>query len=151
MNSLPPWRPVAYQPPDLVLHAPLILELTLIVPRTQYADDLLPKMPRLVAAVPAWWSRHLADLTLSWERAGRVTQQKVERCLLWVYPFQFQIDPETPALAWADVLDLARLHSVSVDDAAYLELAVRLHLPLATTDATLLRAASAAGVPIFTP
>jgi predicted nucleic acid-binding protein len=32
-----------------------------------------------------------------------------------------------------------------------LELARRLNLPLATTDATLTRAASAAGVAIFTP
>jgi predicted nucleic acid-binding protein len=35
--------------------------------------------------------------------------------------------------------------------AAYLELALRLGLPLATTDATLTTAANVVGVPIYTP
>ena len=65
--------------------------------------------------------------------------------------FRIRVDPSTPAYAWADTLTLARAHSVPVDDAAYLELALRRKLPLATTDATLTAAATAAGVPILTP
>jgi predicted nucleic acid-binding protein len=151
MPNLPPWRPVANGPPDLVLHAPLLLEWSGIVPRTQYADDLMPKMLHLVSAVPTLWSAHLTELVLNWERRGRVTRQGAERCFDWIYPFQVAIDPETPALAWTDILDLARARSVSVDDAAYLELCLRLNLPLATTDATLTRAVTSAGVMLFTP
>jgi predicted nucleic acid-binding protein len=80
-----------------------------------------------------------------------VTVAGAERCFDWIYPFQVVLDPETPALAWTDILDIARARSISIDDAAYLELARRPNLPLATTDATLTRAASAAGVAIFTP
>ncbi|MBN9119061.1 MAG: type II toxin-antitoxin system VapC family toxin [Planctomycetes bacterium] len=109
------------------------------------------KMPLLASAVPTLWSVHLTELVLNWERAGRVTAQGAERCFDWIYHFQVFIDPETPARAWTDILDLARAHSVSVDDAAYLELSLRLNLPLATTDATLLGVAPAAGVPTFTP
>jgi predicted nucleic acid-binding protein len=93
----------------------------------------------------------LTELVLRWERRGRVTPQGAQRCFDWIYPFQVVLDSETPALAWTAILDLARARSVSVDDAAYLELALRLNLPLATTDATLSRAASAAGVLVFTP
>lgn len=151
MPPLLPWRPVAHRSPDLVLHASLLLEWAGIIPRTQYADDLMPQMPQLVSAVPTLWSQHLTELVLNWERRGRLTPQGAERCFAWIYPFQVVLDPETPALAWTDILALARAHSVTVDDAAYLELALRLKLPLATTDATLTRAATAAGVPIFTP
>lgn len=49
------------------------------------------------------------------------------------------------------VLALARTHALPVSRAAYLELAARRGLPLATTDAALTRAAAAAGVSLFTP
>ncbi len=151
MPPLAPWRPVAYQPPQLVLHISLPLEWDAIIPRTQYATDLAFQMPNLVSAVPTLWSRHLADVVLLLERAGRVTRRVADTCFANLYPYQVVIDPETPAIAWTDILALARLHSLSIDDAAYLELALRLNLPLATTDAALTRAANAAGVSIFVP
>jgi predicted nucleic acid-binding protein len=151
MPKLPPWRPVAHRPPDLVLHTSLPLEWSGLVPLTQYANDMMMKLPRLVSAVPTLWSRRLADAVLTMERAGRITPQVADKCFANVYPFQVIIDPETPALVWTEIIDLARTQSVSVDDAAHLELALRLNLPLATTDAALTRAAGAAGVSIFTP
>lgn len=151
MPSLAPWRPVAHRSPDLVLHAPLLLEWATIIPRTQYADDLMRKMPLLVSAVPTMWPVHLTQLVLRLERTGRITLQDAERCFNWIYSFQVVLDFETPALAWTDILDLARVHNIGIDDAAYLELALRLNLPLATTDATLLRVVPAAAILIFTP
>jgi predicted nucleic acid-binding protein len=47
------------------------------------------------------------------------------------------------------VLTLARRHRLTVYDAAYLELAVRNALPLATLDAMLATAARSEGVPLF--
>lgn len=49
------------------------------------------------------------------------------------------------------VLPLARRHSLGLYDAAYLELALRLQLPLATRDRQLAAAAMAAGAILFTP
>lgn len=151
MPKLQPWRPVAYRSPDLVLHVTLALEWGFVLPVSQYADDLMQRMPRLVSIVPTLWSRQLADVVLGYERAGRITTAKAAQCFGGMYPFQVAIDPETSALAWTDILDLARTHSTSIDEAAYIELALRLNLPLATTDTTLTRIAVAAGVPIFTP
>jgi predicted nucleic acid-binding protein len=48
-----------------------------------------------------------------------------------------------------DIVSLARRHELRIADAAYLELAVRTALPLATRDAALARAAEAAGVALF--
>ena len=52
---------------------------------------------------------------------------------------------------WTQTLAMARLHQLSAYDAAYLELALRQSLPLATLDASLKRAAEAAGVPLYEP
>jgi predicted nucleic acid-binding protein len=48
-----------------------------------------------------------------------------------------------------DSLHLARRHKLSAFDAAYLELALRTGLALATLDASLAKAAAAGGVAIF--
>ena len=59
------------------------------------------------------------------------------------------VDPATPAHALAATLQLARRHKLSAYDAAYLELALRTGLPLATLDEKLLKAARKAGVKRF--
>lgn len=52
-----------------------------------------------------------------------------------------QIDTETDQQAWGATLDLAALHNLTIYDAAYLELAVRRNLALATLDAEIREAA----------
>lgn len=54
-------------------------------------------------------------------------------------------DAATGARALCDTLNLARRYRLSAYDAAYLELALRTGLPLATLDAGLLRATTTAG------
>ncbi|GDX94751.1 hypothetical protein LBMAG47_04150 [Planctomycetia bacterium] len=61
------------------------------------------------------------------------------------------LDDETASRAWLQSLHLARSHRLSVYDATYLELALRHGLPLATLDARLAAAATAAGVPASKP
>jgi predicted nucleic acid-binding protein len=50
----------------------------------------------------------------------------------------------------AVLLDLARRHHLIIQDAAYLELALRLRVPLATTNRDLIRTAPRAGVSLLT-
>jgi len=59
------------------------------------------------------------------------------------------IDGETNAYAWSDTLNLARGHDLTSYDAAYLELAIRRGLPLATIDGRPKIAAAAVGVAMF--
>ena len=47
---------------------------------------------------------------------------------------------------WETVIALADRHNLSVHDATYLELALRMRLPLATLDRALVTAARTAGV-----
>ncbi len=60
-------------------------------------------------------------------------------------------DGQTVTRAWSDTIALARAHALSTYDAAYLELALREALPLASLDEKLRRAAAAVGVGLFKP
>ena len=62
-------------------------------------------------------------------------------------PIEF--DAETIARAWHEIPLLADVYELTTYDAAYLELALRLELPLATLDKDLARAARKAGVSLF--
>ena len=57
-----------------------------------------------------------------------------------------ELDADADGRIWSTTVDLADLYNLTVYDAAYLELAQRRRLPLATLDAALARAAKAAGV-----
>ena len=57
-----------------------------------------------------------------------------------------RVDPDLPGRAFRDVLPLARAQRLTTYDATYLELAMRLGLPLASKDAALVRAAHAVRV-----
>ncbi len=58
-------------------------------------------------------------------------------------------DGQTAAHAWGRTLELAERHNLTVYDAAYLELALRRRLPLATLDRELREAASAEKVALL--
>ena len=56
------------------------------------------------------------------------------------------IDPMSASRVWAPALDLASQHGLCIYDAMYLELALRMRLPLSTLDQALASAAQAAGM-----
>lgn len=61
------------------------------------------------------------------------------------------IDDQTDVHAWDATLALSREQGLTLYDAAYLELAIRLGLPLATGDRELIAAAQRLGVMALTP
>lgn len=65
---------------------------------------------------------------------------------LWDLPIRLQ-DP----ISYDDVFELAGRQGLTVYDAAYLDLAIREGLPIASLDAALIRAAQASGVAVFQP
>ncbi len=59
------------------------------------------------------------------------------------------IDPDTAAQAFSRTLSLAETQGLTLYDASYLELALRLALPLASLDKKLRQAAEASGVELL--
>ena len=114
-----------------------------------YAAAILGRMPDLQAHVPSLWSLEVANALLVGERRRRIKPADTARFLAILDAFPITVDDETVAHAWADTMHLARAHNLSAYDASYLELAIRLGLPLAALDGKLRAAAEAVGVPLF--
>ena len=116
-----------------------------------YAAAIEAGIPDLQFWVPGHWSLEIVNTALVGIRRGRTTDQKVSclRALIATYPVI--VDPETAVAAWGETLRLAQLYRLSSYDAAYLELALRLKLPLATIDQPLAKAAGLAGLTLFQP
>ncbi len=113
-----------------------------------YAAALLDRMPERHAHVPSLWPLEVANALIVGERRGRITPADAARFLAILDTFPITVDDETAVRAWSDTMHLARAHHLSAYDAAYLELAIRRGLPLATLDDRLKAAATAVGVPL---
>jgi predicted nucleic acid-binding protein len=118
---------------------------------TAYSNAVRAALASERAAVPALWPLEVANVLLMGERRKRSTQAKATKWLRFLSALPIAVDTQTPGLAFDPILSLARSHKLTAYDAAYLELAMRLGLPLAARDDALEKAAQAVGVPLFTP
>jgi predicted nucleic acid-binding protein len=118
---------------------------------TAYTNAVRAALATGRAAVPALWPLEVANVLLMGERRKRSTQAKATKWLRFLNALPIAVDAPTPGLAFDPILSLARSHKLTAYDAAYLELAMRLGLPLAARDDALEKAAKAVGVPLFTP
>jgi predicted nucleic acid-binding protein len=114
-----------------------------------YSQSVLDVLATETAIVPDLWHLEVANTLLVGERRKRSTQANTVTWLGFLSSLPIEVDEETKAHAIGDTISLARDHGLSVYDAAYLELAMRRGLPLATLDDKLKAAAQAAGVPIY--
>jgi predicted nucleic acid-binding protein len=110
------------------------------------ADLALNRMRTEEALVPSLWWFEIRNILVVNERRLRLTETESATFLLNLsrLPFSFDRDPDNN-----EVLRLARAHRLSVYDAAYLELARRSGVALATLDAALIRSARAETVPLI--
>jgi predicted nucleic acid-binding protein len=116
---------------------------------TEYTESVLTKLSKgAAAAVPTIWPYEVTNVLIFAERQKRIPQSKVVQFLKELQSFDITIDPQNPARIFHDVLSVAKIHKLTAYDAAYLELALREGLPIATLDVSLRRAAKTAGVKV---
>ena len=100
------------------------------------------------AAVPSIWSFEVANILLVGERRKRITKLDSSNFLSFLSALPVTVDDSSTERALGPILVLAREQGLSAYDAAYLELAMREGLPLATRDKALRRAAVLLGISI---
>jgi predicted nucleic acid-binding protein len=137
-------------PPDrFVLDGSVTLAWLFHDERDAYADSIVAKLPAVEMLVPRLWHLEIANVLLVGERRGRCTQADTTTWLAFLGGLPIIVDVATEAQAWSDTIALGRLHGLSAYDAAYLELAMREGVAIATLDAKLEAAATAVGVAIY--
>ena len=109
-------------------------------------EGLLAAVGELGAVVPGLWPLETANVLWLLERRGRITLAERTQALAILAELPIKIDERTVALAFGTTSALAAARDLTVYDACYLELALRLGLPLASLDKRLCQTAFAAGV-----
>lgn len=99
--------------------------------------------------VPDLWHLEVSNVLIQAMRRGRITPDGVFHRARLFESLPVITDRVEGGTIWAAVLELATKHRLSSYDARYLELALRLALPLASRDAALIAAAKAEGVSVL--
>lgn len=133
----------------IVIDASVALAWSFEDEQTPATDAIMASAIRGGAHVPAIWPLEVANVLQMAVRRGRTTPAFVKYTLDDLLFLNVLIDSETMSQAWGATLDLSDRYRLTIYDAAYLELAIRLRLPLATLDKELRNAARAAGVPVL--
>lgn len=113
------------------------------------AYRVLDALEHTRAIVPTLWAIEVANALVVGERRLRLTASDVARFFELLKGLSVETDTETASRAFAGTLELARTHFLPAYDAAYLELAMREGLTLATLDGQLKKAAGTVGVKVF--
>nr|WP_275072601.1 type II toxin-antitoxin system VapC family toxin [Petrachloros mirabilis] len=115
----------------------------------EYADSVLNSLQTMNALVPSLWAIEATNVLLVAERRNRITPAQSIRAITLLQALPIFTDANSPQQLMSATLDLARSHKLSAYDAAYLELALREGLDLATLDKRLTQAAQECGVELF--
>lgn len=129
-----------------VLDASLTLSWAFEDESTPFSVTVLKSLETVRAVAPALWPFEVANVLNAAERRGRIGALEQAEFLERLRLLPVEIEYRPASWLAQQILPLARTYRLSAYDAAYLELAIREGLPLATLDESLRRAASDAGV-----
>jgi predicted nucleic acid-binding protein len=121
-----------------------------------YSDELTPATQQVFdrvvsdgAWVPSLWRLEVANSLQNAVRRRRISGEFRDAALTDLALLNIDIDSDTDTFAWSATLRLAERCGLTLYDAAYLELAQRLGLPLAALDQELRTIGSEFGVPLL--
>ena len=113
---------------------------------SEYAERVLDRLQDDTALVPGVWPLEVANSLIFAERKGRITSAGLTRSAEVTRNLPVLIMDMSATLAFGAVVEVARSQELTAYDAAYLELAMREGVPIATQDKPLLAAAERVGV-----
>lgn len=130
----------------LALDASVALAWCFADEASDVADRALDRLDQEGALVPAIWPLEVANGLRTAERRGRLDLADLQRVRALLVSLPVQVETDDLDAALGEISDLARNLDLTAYDAAYLALAARRGLELATIDDRLIRACRLAGV-----
>jgi len=114
-----------------------------------YADSVLKSLVDAEAVVPNLWHLEAANVLLSATSRKDIEISAIERFTAQLEDLPITVDTLTANQVFGRTMSLAKAYRLSSYDAAYLELALRQGLPIATLDKDLLKAARRSDIEIY--
>lgn len=131
---------------SLVIDSSIALSWCFEDEQTLTTVDILRQIERHGAVAPSLWPLEIQNALLMAERRKRLDQAKRHQLMELMKALPVVLDTETAVQSWTFTMQLAERFRLTSYDAAYLELAQRRNLPLATLDQELRVAADSLGV-----
>jgi predicted nucleic acid-binding protein len=116
---------------------------------TPYSRRVLKELVENDGIVPEIWAFEIANnIFVSYSKRKRISEQQITEYLSLLRALPIRLESQS---LWAnvDLESLARRQNIAAYDAAYLDLALRTGLALATADEPLRRAAIAQGITVL--
>ena len=133
----------------IVLDTSLVGPLAIPDEQASLSFDVIATMFDTPAIVPGHWRLEVANMLRTAVRQGRLTSKARRDIFERLAALPVETDPLTWDGAWAATVVLSDRHGLTPYDAAYLELAKRRDLALATRDRALARAARAEAITVL--
>ena len=130
----------------LVVDASAILALALDEDDALYGEAVIDTIAADEGIVPALFWFEIRNALLMSERRKRFTPERTDQFIADLQALPIVVDTQP---RWEATVGLAREHHLSVYDAAYLEIAQRKAMSLATIDSALTKAAGSASITVF--
>ena len=115
----------------------------------RYAESVLRSLANAEAVVPNLWHLEAANVLLSAANRKELEISAVERFTVQLENLPITVDTLTANQVFGHTMSLTKAYRLSSYDAAYLELALRESLPLATLDKDLLKAARRSDIEVY--
>jgi len=112
-------------------------------------DRLADRLEQDTASVPAIWALEVGNALLVAQRRGRIKDDELARLIAALDSFPIEVDSEAAQSGLLPIVDLAKRLGLTTYDAAYVELAQRRALALATLDSRLRSACAVLQVPVL--
>ena len=114
-----------------------------------YAEQVLEALKEGSAVVPGVWWLEVSNVIVRAEAQQLLPETQSRKFLDTLRKIPITVDSSPVEQLWEQTLHLARKFKISAYDAAYLELAIRQNIVLATLDADLARAARQSKTQLF--
>ena len=134
---------------DFVLDSSVALAWLLPDETNADTDALADRLEQATARVPAIWSLEVGNALIMARRRRRITDAELDRCVAALSALPIEVDHPAGAEGLAGVIRIAGRLGLTTYDAAYVELAQRRGLPLATLDSRLRQACKSLKVPVL--
>lgn len=133
-----------------VLDGSILIACCMEDEQDDYADFVLHQLENgYFAYVPNLWHLEVGNVLLGGKKKNRISKESYDQYISRIPKLPVKVDPFTDSHVFEETIHLAEKHGLTTYDASYLELAMRLSLPIATLDKQLKKAAEQVGVPTF--
>jgi predicted nucleic acid-binding protein len=131
---------------DFVVDNSVVMTWCISDEENDYSLRVLSMLEKSRAYVPSVWPLEVGNVLVCAERRGRISRSDSSYILELLSGLPITIEQESPGRILSEIFLLARDCGISTYDASYLDLAMKMSLPVATLDEKLKKAAKSCKV-----